>query len=868
MLEKTKEKRNHTYESYNEPENHFLNFPTSSQPDPFEKYQNFSMNQTQYQTKVRNKVKGNFLERNYKISKTEENKKMINERELNALYYKLKYYYNDILNQNKKELDNINYIKSKINKSEKRINDYERAKEVESGTEKISGLDTVNNIDNVINRIKDLKQQTEEAKFGVTNENEYASTLKYLMEDSKSQLMKVNEEFLIIQQKLHDIKQARKILNQNINNREYNKIQSHRINNFFENQLEKVDELFKEQEYKKMAIEKKNKEKEEKLELLKNRYNEDKKMNKYKLAQYKEETLDRISNYYYQKEKKEQKEKNIINFIVGFHFFQKYFINKNRENKEKNNLEDSIDISECKKDIDFNNFMKGEQYELYNSDEEEESSDSSLDNNINDKDKQDNIKSNRKEKKNNKKKKKKLHKITFEDVKKRFDELDLKYDEFYDYYTKIISKANFSQKKMTNLNERFIYLEAQKKNYAEKVDEIILKDYKNLIDLMEEMIKYDKNKNEEIIRFTKFIENNKNNLKSAEKIRNNKAIKRITAIHNENIINPDTTAIKKLNAFIIKCNDAVAKIKFYFESIIYGLRDLRFYKDNNDSNKKIVSLNEIHPLTTGFTNKCIETTKEQYIKDLLEFAKEKKIENANIIYHNLFEKERHKDNMKQFLKDNLTEDKFIFYLFKGSEERIKLNEILNNILNQFNERLKNSTIFNSTRIINKGSDKNLPKLTRIQTTKQTGVDLTTIKRKDSKKGRSSLLFFIKPKEEKYEVEKKKNLEDEINGEYNYEKTNDDNEDYNFYKIVRPKTTKLTTSKRIVKQLYEPSLEKSQYIRKLNYDLNNIKTESSKDKRNNSKYFKKTWNDLDNYENQFYVYNNPSKILILFYLIRY
>jgi hypothetical protein len=179
--------------------------------------------------------------------------------------------------------------------------------------------------------------------------------------------------------------------------------------------------------------------------------------------------------------------------------------------------------------------------------------------------------------------------------------------------------------------------------------------------------------------------------------------------------------------------------------------------------------------------------------------------------------------------------------------------------------MKNSTIFNSTRIINnKVSDKNLPKVNRLQTTKQTGMDFSSIKRKDSKKGRTSLLFFIKPKEEKFEVEKKKNLDDEINGEYNYEKTNDDNEDYNFYKIVRPKTTKLTTSKRIVKQLYEPSLEKSQYMRKLNYDLNNIKTESSKDKRNNSKYFKKTWNDIDNYENQFYVYNNPSKLIFILF----
>jgi hypothetical protein len=293
------------------------------------------------------------------------------------------------------------------------------------------------------------------------------------------------------------------------------------------------------------------------------------------------------------------------------------------------------------------------------------------------------------------------------------------------------------------------------------------------------------------------------------------------------------------------------------------MRGLRYYKDNNDPNKKIISLNEIRPLTTGFTNKCNETSKEKYIKDLLEFGKEKKIKNADKIYKNLFEKERHKDNMKEFLKDNLTEDKFIFYLFKDYDDRIKLNSSLNDIINYYNEKMKNSTIFNSTRIINnKVSDKNLPKVNRLQTTKQTGMDFSSIKRKDSKKGRTSLLFFIKPKEEKFEVEKKKNLEDEINGEYNYEKTNDDNEDYNFHKIIRPKTTKLTTSKRIVQQLYEPSLEKSEYLRKLNYDLNNIKTESSKDKKFNSKYFRKTWNDLDNYENQFYVYNNPSKIIFI------
>ena len=113
-----------------------------------------------------------------------------------------------------------------------------------------------------------------------------------------------------------------------------------------------------------------------------------------------------------------------------------------------------------------------------------------------------------------------------------------------------------------------------------------------------------------------------------------------------------------------------------------------------------------------------------------------------------------------------------------------------------------------------------------------------------------------------EINRKISLEDQINSEYNYEKTIDDSQDYNYHKVNRPKTTKLTKNKKIVQQLYVPTLEKSQYIRKLNYDLNIIKTESSKRSNTSNRYLKRTWNDIDNYENQFFVYNNPSKIIVL------
>ena len=39
----------------------------------------------------------------------------------------------------------------------------------------------------------------------VINEEEYTSTLKYLIEDSKNQLIKINEETFITEQKIHEL---------------------------------------------------------------------------------------------------------------------------------------------------------------------------------------------------------------------------------------------------------------------------------------------------------------------------------------------------------------------------------------------------------------------------------------------------------------------------------------------------------------------------------------------------------------------------------------------------------------------------------------------------------------------------------------
>ena len=818
----------------NDKEKNLLDFPTTTTKDPFLKYKKYTENEE------------DFLSRNYKIKKSKEEFKMMTESELNNLFYKLKFYYDDISSQNNKQDSTINYIRTRNKNLEQKINDIERGKEVESGTEKISGLDRVNNIDFIINKIQTLKERTEEAKFNVKNEEEYTSTLKYLMEDSKNVLMKVNEDILVTEEKIHDIKRIRKNLDENIENRKNANEESNKINNYLENQIGKIKEVLAEQEDKKMSIEKSNQIKEEKLFELREKYEKNIKDNKIKFKQHKEETSDKINAFNYRKYEKQKKEKEIINFIVGFHFFQKYFINKNRENKDKE-LDESIDLSESKKDIEFNNFMKGVEYELVFSDEEENNEELNNDN----------------KKKIKIKNKKKIQKLNFEEIKERFDELDLKYDEFNDFLTKIISKANFSRKKMTDLNMKLISLESKKNEYTQKVDNIIFKDYKNLIDIIYNTMHYDEFKKKQIIRFKKFIEENKNNLKNAQKIRNIKTTQRITDIHFEEITNPDTNKIKKQNTFMDKCLNEIAKIKFYFESFVIGMKHLNNFKEYDNAYKKENnSLNEIMPLTTGFTKQCKKITNENYIQDLLKYAIEKNIPKSNFIYEILFVKNKHIDNMKQFLKDKLTIDNFVFYFFRGYKERFKLNKLINERIYFYiggNKQLLNSKKYSIIEPNNISSQKKRISNLNIQSDNLVFNKQNTIVRKN----RFSVLLKGNNSDEK----KKLSLEEEINKKYNYENSPDDYSINEIKKKVRPRTTKLTTYKRVTQHLYEPSLKKGLYLRTLNNDLNNIKN-NRLNRKFNSRYFKKTWNNIDNLDNQFYVYNNKSKIYIFYFIFRY
>ena len=810
---------------------------------PFTIYQSSNFTQTNKRNLKSKSI--DFLKRNIKIKKKTESLKMMNQLELNNLLYKLKNYYDEIEIENNRRIREVNEIRIQNKIIENKIMNVEKGKEIESETDKISGLDKVVNVNEIINNIQLLDLKSKNGKKEVINEEEYTSTLKYLIEDSKNQLIKINEETFITEQKIHELNLVNINLDNNISKRNDNYFKIKQMNNIIEKQLGKINNVMIEQEIKKSEMERINLNKEKNLNELKERYNKDKELGSIKFNQYKEEQLEKINIYKYQKEKKSQKENETLNFIIGIYYFQKYFIN----NQKKNNSEEEIINNEYKLDSDFINFMKGQQYIFSDLDEELISEDNQkternrIKNDIiNKSNKINKIKSSSIGDLTNRTKTKikilKPKLINIDEIRSKFNYINLKYNEVYDFYSKIISLANFRRKKMTDLNKNLINLQTKKNLYIKKVQNIINKDFKNLNDLIEKNSK-----------FKKFYEDNKNEIHKAIKKREEIISKTIKEI-NADFSHPDLNLIKKRNLFLEKCRIIKRKINVIYESLIESmiiLNNFKYYDENKMSlklNKQNYNSSErIIELTTNFIKQYSEMKLEKYIKDILEYAKKKNIQYSEIIYNILFKNIKSEENLKIFINENLIDDTLMFYFFKLYHNQIEFSKLIKCISTFYTNIFNDKNNFDRSGNLKRSTVKKLTKFN----------DSKIIKKKKSQ-------IIITQKKE--ELIQKQYYSDSIFDEYNYEKTTDDSEDYNKIKILRPKTSRIPISKKIVKQLYEPSLKKSQYLRQLKSCYTIINSDSNL-RRSNSRVLKRKWSELGNIENQFYIYNNKSKIFFLY-----
>ena len=135
---------------------------------PFTIYQSSNFTQTNKRNLKSKSI--DFLKRNIKIKKKTESLKMMNQLELNNLLYKLKNYYDEIEIENNRRIREVNEIRIQNKIIEKKIMNVEKGKEIESETDKISGLDKAVNINEIINNLQLLDLKSKNGKKEVINE--------------------------------------------------------------------------------------------------------------------------------------------------------------------------------------------------------------------------------------------------------------------------------------------------------------------------------------------------------------------------------------------------------------------------------------------------------------------------------------------------------------------------------------------------------------------------------------------------------------------------------------------------------------------------------------------------------------------------
>ena len=113
------------------------------------------------------------------------------------------------------------------------------------------------------------------------------------------------------------------------------------------------------------------------------------------------------------------------------------------------------------------------------------------------------------------------------------------------------------------------------------------------------------------------------------------------------------------------------------------------------------------------------------------------------------------------------------------------------------------------------------------------------------------------------------MEEQINNEYNYDKSDSDDEGKKEKKTTssRPMTSStLSSNSNIMKKLYDPSLQKSKYLRDIRSGMVRIQKDTSR-YRAAELNFRRSWRDVDEIKNYFFVYNDPSKIFHIIFLYR-
>lgn len=132
--------------------------------------------------------------------------------------------------------------------------------------------------------------------------------------------------------------------------------------------------------------------------------------------------------------------------------------------------------------------------------------------------------------------------INIADLKDKFENLDITFEDINDFYTKLNSQISHYQNTMMTFNKKQINLETQKDMYTDKVKEILKKNYKNF----DELVKHNS-------RFSEFMKEYQTMIRHEHE--KDKIGKFLTIPDNNN----------EYRKFYLKCNNIISEFKAFFE---------------------------------------------------------------------------------------------------------------------------------------------------------------------------------------------------------------------------------------------------------------------------------------------------------------
>ena len=858
----------------------------------------------------------NYLEKE-KINFNRINTNILSQTDLETILFNLKKNYNLITSVTQQRIHELNNLSNNVEKEEEKLNKLIDFKEIELPDEKISLRklgDTNMTKEQLRNHLFELLNEKRSLDEQVNIANEYTKTIEHMIVVEKKRLRLMQEDTNQMTEKLNNFNKYNKLIKENLQKTKLKNQNFSNLSEQLDKNIELANNIINENNEKNKALENKIIYKEGNVDNLRQTIDFMKQQNKENFIKYKEEHFEKISKTKEDQEEKIRKERKYVDIIYCLYVLQKYFIEQDsyatnlletskeynaiiNQNYEINirplNADDRLKtIKQASKLNEDNNNNKSNDYSRQRNNSLYRSS----------KDIFRQFNKNKTIMPNNRSSFKLTNRNQHTTLVQLIDilnNINISKDAIFDYISKLQSKIALYQNNLNNLHSKEISLNDKKHEYSEKVKKIISENYLNFEELVENNSKFQSFlfKNENFINEMK-IKNRQNNLNEINKQLNSynknkdtngtSLSNQLSKIEKEKLDKKEKKQLIKEQLIINandsykKANDLILKMNYFFDNILDILNNIsntiqNIFKssknenEDNSQNNLIEFLNSVEKereKIIEFKKTNIITIKNDcssfidYLKKLIDYNNnelKEKLDNDELekkLLNVFFYKEDNKENntknkinelsYNQFiLSSNISNQYDIFYHFKTLSEQT--TNIIKSIL---------SFIKNNQELIQKYENKSINS-DRSSSKSMIGVQNNSIYSIIS--NAQAKLKSTNMNAKKYKLLNKQQTSDRDKDDYDTlwvedkDTSLDTKSVRNEEKVFKNRFNNI--EKKIMNHLYQPSLEKTVYLRRLNLEMKNIKNLTL----SNSKYnffMNQKKSEIDLMSKQMLVYNNP------------